>query len=140
MSIQQSVNQAISGSLFLLNQTDAFQRMKAIKSAKRDAETQSEINRVVGKPDNTGVDASQMVTGEQGTAEQVGANTAEGNPKNNVDERAEFARKQGSMLADMYLKLQKSILEAKQAKEKSEEFRKMVLQGVYVKGDKWDGK
>ena len=140
MSIQQSVNQAISGSLFLLNQTDAFQRMKAIKSAKRDAETQSEINRVVGKPDNTGVDASQMVTGEQGTAEQVGANTAEGNPKNNVDERAESARKQGSMLADMFMKLQKSILEAKQAKEKSEEFRKMVLQGVYVKGDKWDGK
>ena len=140
MSIQQSVNQAISGSLFLLNQTDAFQRMKAIKSAKRDAETQSEINRVVGKPDNIGVDASQEVTGEQGTAEQVGSNTAEGNPKNNVDERAESARKQGSMLADMFMKLQKSILEAKQAKEKSEEFRKMVLQGVYVKGDKWDGK
>lgn len=140
MSIQQSVNQAISGSLFLLNQTDAFQRMKAIKSAKRDAETQSEINRVVGKPDNTGVDASQMVTGEKRTAEQVGANTAEGTPKNNVDERAESARKQGSMLADMYLKLKKSILEAEQAKRKSEEFRKMVLQGVYVKGDKWDGK
>lgn len=140
MSIQQSVNQAISGSLFLLNQTDAFQRMKAIKSAKRDAETQSEINRVVGKPDNTGVDASQEVTGKQGTASQVGANTAEGSPKNNVDERAESARKQGSMLADMFLKLQKSILESKQAKEKSEEFRKMVLQGVYVKGDKWDGK
>lgn len=140
MSIQQSVNQAISGSLFLLNQTDAFQRMKAIKSAKRDAETQSEINRVVGKPDNTGSDASQMVTGEQGTAEQVGANTAKGTPKNNVDERAESARKQGSMLADMYLKLKKSLLEAEQAKRKSEEFRKMVLQGVYVKGDKWDGK
>ena len=140
MSIQQSVNQAISGSLFLLNQTDAFQRLKAIRDAKRDAETQSEINRIVGKPDNTSVDASQNVTGEQGTAEQVGANTAEGTQKNNVDERAEFARKQGSMLADMFMKLQKSILEAKQAKEKSEEFRKMVLQGVYVKGDKWDGK
>lgn len=140
MSIQQSVNQAISGSLFLLNQTDAFQRMKAIKSAKRDAETQSEINRVVGKPDNTGSGASQEVTGEQGTAEQVGVNTQEVKPKNNVDERAESARKERSMLADMYLKLTKSMLEAKQAKEKSEEFRKMVLQGVYVKGDKWDGK
>ena len=137
MSIQQSVNQSISGSLFLLNQTDAFQRMKAIKSAKRDAETQSKINEMTGKADNTGSVPQEQATV---TGEGASANTAESNPKNNVDERAEFARKQGSMLSDLYLKLQKSILEAKQAKQKSEEFRKMVLQGVYRKEDRWDGK
>lgn len=127
MSIQQSVNQAISGSLFLLNQTDFFQRMKAIKSAKREME----VNTEVGKMKGEGSDASQ---------EQVGTNTAEGNPKNNEDEKAVFSRKQVSVLEDMFLKLQKSTEEAKQAKQKSEEFRKMVLQGVYVKGDRWDGK
>lgn len=137
MSIQQSVNQSISGSLFLLNQTDAFQRMKAIKSAKRDAETQSKINEITGKADNTGSVPQEQATV---TGEGASANTTEGNPKNNVDEGAGFSRKQSSMLADMFMKLQKSMLEAKQAKEKSEEFRKMVLQGVYVKGDKWDGK
>ena len=140
MSIQQSVNQSISGSLFLLNQTDYFQRLKAIRDAKREVATRSEINKIVGKADNESTDASQKVTGEQVTAEQAGVNTSEGNPKNNVDERVELARKQSRMLVDMYLKLQKSMQESKQAKEKSEEFRKMVLQGVYVKGDKWDGK
>lgn len=138
MSIQQSVNQSISGSLFLLNQTDAFQRMKAIKSAKRDAETQSKINEITGKADNTGSvpQAQATVTGEGASA-----NTAEVSPKINLDERAvEFTRAQGSMLAELHLKLQKSILEAQQAKQKSEEFRKMVLQGVYRKEDRWDGK
>ena len=123
MSIQQSLNQAITGSLFLLNQTDAFQRMKAIKSAKREMEVNTEIGKMKGEVS----DDSQ---------EQVGANTAEGDTKTNVDMRTELAKHQRSMLEDMYMQLKKSVQEAEQAKKNSEEFRKKVLQGVYVKEDR----
>lgn len=125
MSIQQSLNQAITGSLFLLNQTDAFQRMKAIKSAKREMEVNTEIGKMKG---------------EVSDDSQVDANTAEGDTKTNVDMRTELAKHQRSMLEDMYMKLKKSVQEAEQAKKNSEEFRKKVLQGVYVKEDRWDGK
>lgn len=125
MSIQQSLNQAITGSLFLLNQTDAFQRMKAIKSAKREMEVNTEIGKMKGEVS----DDSQ---------EQLDANTAESDTKNNIDERPDALR--SSMLEDMYMKLKKSVQEAEQAKKNSEEFRKKVLQGVYVKEDRWDGK
>ena len=127
MSIQQSLNQAITGSLFLLNQTDAFQRMKAIKSAKREMEVNTEIGKMNGEVS----DDSQ---------EQLDANTAESDTKTNVDMRTELAGKQRSMLEDMYMQLKKSVQEAEQAKKNSEEFRKKVLQGVYVKEDRWDGK
>lgn len=127
MSIQQSLNQAITGSLFLLNQTDAFQRMKAIKSAKREMEVNTEIGKMKGEVS----DSSQ---------EQSSANTAEGDTKTNVDMRTELAKHQRSMLEDMYMKLKKSVQEAEQAKKNSEEFRKKILQGVYVKEDRWDGK
>lgn len=125
MSIQQSLNQAITGSLFLLNQTDAFQRMKAIKSAKREMEVNTEIGKMKGEVSD-------------GSQEQLSANTAEGNPGNNVDGKVDALR--SSMLEDMYMKLKKSVQEAEQAKKNSEEFRKKVLQGVYVKEDRWDGK
>ena len=127
MSIQQSLNQAITGSLFLLNQTDAFQRMKAIKSAKREMEVNTEIGKMKGEVSD-------------GSQEQLDANTAEGDTKTNVDMRTELAGKQRSMLEDMYMQLKKSVQEAEQAKKNSEEFRKKVLQGVYVKEDRWDGK
>ena len=127
MSIQQSLNQAITGSLFLLNQTDAFQRMKAIKSAKREMEVNTEIGKMKGEV-------------SESSQEQVDANTAEGDTKTNVDMRTELAGKQRSMLEDMYMQLKKSVQEAEQAKKNSEEFRKKVLQGVYVKEDRWDGK
>lgn len=130
MSIQQSVNQAISGSLFLLNQTDAFQRMKAIKSAKREMEVNTEIGKMKGE----GSDASQ----EQ--ADEVNANAyiklfRDINGLDNED-----SSKEVNMVMDMYSKLQESIAEAEQARKNSEEFRKMVLQGVYRKEDRWDGK
>lgn len=125
MSIQQSLNQAITGSLFLLNQTDAFQRMKAIKSAKREMEVNTEIGKMKG---------------EVSDDSQVDANTAEGDTKTNVDMRTEFAGMQRSMFEDMYMKLKKSVQEAEQAQHNSEEFRKMVMQGVYRKEDRWDGK
>ena len=127
MSIQQSLNQAITGSLFLLNQTDAFQRMKAIKSAKREMEVNTEIGKMKGEVSD-------------GSQEQLDANTAESDTKTNVDMRTELAGKQRSMLEDMYMQLKKSVQEAEQAKKNSEEFRKKVLQGVYVKEDRWDGK
>lgn len=130
MSIQQSVNQAISGSLFLLNQTDAFQRMKAIKSAKREMEVNTEIGKMKGE----GSDSSQ----EQ--ADEVNANAyiklfRDVNGLNDED-----SSKEVTMVMDMYSKLQESIAEAKQARKNSEEFKKRVLQGVYIKGDRWDGK
>lgn len=138
MPIQQSVNQAISGSLFLLNQSDAFQRLKAIRDAKRAAETQSEINRIVGKPDNTSSNAQREI-GEQATTAQADE-TANPFLKLFRELNDKDSRKEANMLMDMQSKLRASILEAEQTKKKSEEFRKMVLQGVYVKGDRWDGK
>ena len=131
MSIQQSVNQAISGSLFLLNQTDFFQRMKAIKSAEREMEVNKEVDK--------------RKEGSDGSQEQVGVNTSEGNPKNNVDERVELARRQRGMFEDMmrddmFYKLYKRAQADIQTQHNSEEFRKMILQGVYIKGDRWDGK
>lgn len=146
MSIQQSFNQAISGSLFLLNQTDFFQRRKAIRDAKREAKTRKEIREkvdndvVAEKNNNTGSDASQQATSEQATTAQVDEATANAaiellKEMNDEDSR----KKEANMLMDMQSKLRGSVAEAEQAK-KSEEFRKMILRGVYVKGDRWDGK
>lgn len=126
MSIQQSLNQAISGSLFLLNQTDAFQRMKAIKSAKREMEVNTEIGKMNGEVS----DSSQ---------EQVGLNDSLSRLVESITDDSQEKREK-RILMDMQSKLHASIAEAKQAKQKSEEFRKMVLQGVYVKEDRWDGK
>lgn len=88
-----------------------------------------EVNTEIGK-----------MKGEVSDDSQVDANTAEGDTKTNVDMRTELAKHQRSMLEDMYMKLKKSVQEAEQAKKNSEEFRKKVLQGVYVKEDRWDGK
>lgn len=115
MSIQQSVNQAISGSLFLLNQTAAFQRMKAFRAAKKNAE--------VNEIKNEGSDGSQA--------------QATGNiPKNS----STHPLSKDKMEASLTEHLSESVKEAEQARKKSEEFRKMVLQGVYRKEDRWDGK
>lgn len=144
MSIQQSVNQAISGSLFLLNQTDAFQRMKAIRDAKRDAETQSKINEIVGKADNTGsVPREQLaVTGEGASANNAPQRQITSHDVRNMLAHGLYPKgiSKDKMKAALEEYLGKSVQEAEQAKERSEEFRKMVLQGVYVKEDRWDGK
>lgn len=142
MSIQQSVNQAISGSLFLLNQSDAFQRLKAIRDAKREVRTRKEIrekvdNAIAEKDDAVG--NAQKEIGEQDTTAQADEVNANAYIKLFRELNDEDSRKEGNMLMDMYSKLHASIAESEQAK-KSEEFRKMVLQGVYVKGDRWDGK
>ena len=113
MSIQQSVNQAISGSMFLLNQSAAFQRLKAIRDAKKDAE----VNKEVDKIKNEGSDSSQV----------------------QATDRLAHPSSKDEMEASLIEQLSESVNEAEQAKRKSEEFRKMILQGVYVKGDRWDG-
>ena len=143
MSIQQSVNQAISGSLFLLNQTDTFQRLKAIRDAKREVRTRREIrekvdNAIVAGNDDAGSNAQKEI-GEQDTTPQTGEADANAYIKLLRELNGEDSRKEANMLTDMYSKLHASIAESEQAK-KSEEFRKMILQGVYVKGDRWDGK
>lgn len=126
MPIQQSVNQAISGSLFLLNQTDFFQRMKAIKSAKREME----VNKEVGKMKGEGNDSSQ---------EQVDLNDSLSELLESITDDSQEKREK-QILIDMQSKLHASIAEAEQARKNSEEFRKKVLQGVYRKEDRWDGK
>ena len=137
MSIQQSVNQAISGSLFLLNQTDTFQRLKAIRDAKREVKTRREIREKVdnaivdGKDDAVG--NAQKEIGEQDTAAQADKVDPNAYIKLFTEINDEYSRKEANMLMDMQSKLRGSIAEAEQAK-KSEEFRKMILQGVYVKG------
>lgn len=55
-----------------------------------------------------------------------------------TDDSQEKREKQ--ILMDMQSKLHASIAEAEQARKNSEEFRKKVLQGVYRKEDRWDGK
>lgn len=144
MSIQQSVNQSISGSLFLLNQTDAFKRMKAIKDAKRDAETQSKINEITGKADNTGsVPREQLsVTGEGASANNAQQRQITSHDVRNMLAHGLYPKdiSQDKMKAALEEYLGKSVQEAEQAKKMSEEFRKMVMQGVYRKEDKWDGK
>lgn len=119
MSIQQSVNQTISGSLFLLNQTAAFQRMKAFRAAKKDAERDAEVD----KPKNEDSDGSQT---------QVTGNI----PRNS----SAHPLSKDEMEASLTEQLSESVKEAEQARKKSEEFRKMVLQGVYRKEDRMDGK
>lgn len=114
MSIQQSVNQAISGSLFLLNQSAAFQRLKAIRGAKKDAEVKEEVDKIK----NEGSDGSQ--------AQTTG--------------RLAHPLSKDEMEASLTEQLSESVKEAEQARKNSEEFRKRVLQGVYVKEDRWDGK
>lgn len=114
MSIQQSVNQAISGSLFLLNQSAAFQRLKAIRDAKRDAEVNKEVDKI--------------------------KNEVSDSPQVQATSRLAHPSSKDEMEASLTEQLSESVKEAEQAKKKSEEFRKMVLQGVYVKGDRMDGK
>lgn len=143
MSIQQSVNQAISGSLFLLNQSDAFQRLKAIRDAKRAVKIRKEIrekvdNDIVAENDNAGSNAQKEI-GEQDTTAQADEANANAYIKLFKELNDEDSRKEANMLMDMQSKLRASIAESEQAK-KSEEFRKMILQGVYIKGDRWDGK
>ena len=142
MSIQQSVNQAISGSLFLLNQSDAFQRLKAIRDAKREVRTRREIREKVdndiAEKDDAGSNAQKEI-GEQDTTAQADKVDPNAYIKLFRDLNDEYSRKEVNMVMDMQSKLHASIAESEQAK-KSEEFRKMILQGVYVKGDRWDGK
>ena len=141
MSIQQSVNQAISGSMFLLNQSAAFQRLKAIRDAKREVRTRREIREKVDNDiaANDAVGNAQKEIGEQDTTAQADKVDPNAYVKLFRELNDEDSRKEVNMLMDMQSKLHASIAEAEQAK-KSEEFRKMILQGVYVKGDKWDGK
>ena len=143
MSIQQSVNQAISGSLFLLNQTDTFQRLKAIRDAKREVKTRREIkekvdNAIVAENGNSDSNPQKEI-GEQDTAAQADEVNANDSIKLSRDLNAGASAKEADMLMDMYNKLRESIAESEQAK-KSEEFRKRILQGVYIRGDRWDGK
>lgn len=126
MPIQQSLNQAISGSLFLLNQTDYFQRLKAIKSAKREMEVNTEVDKMKGEVS----DSSQ---------EQVDLNDSLSELLESITDDSQEKREK-QILMDMQSKLHASIAEAEQARKNSEEFRKKVLQGVYRKEDRWDGK
>lgn len=124
MSIQQSVNQAISGSLYLLGQSTLFRTLKEERDLKvqRDRlEKEAKLN----APRDKGVNTPQPQEQEVQNAQDESA--APGQPEGNMAEEStpkrEFPYAQQIADFDLQQHLQSRVAEASRTEQLSREFR-----------------